>query len=53
VRSSRRVAALIFGEPSYGWKEAVLQVVLAAAGVGAVFMMGGRSQKSGAAHRVA
>jgi hypothetical protein len=47
------VAALIFGEPSYGWKEAVLQVVLAAAGVGAVFMMGGRSQKSGAAHRVA
>ncbi len=47
------LAALIFGEPSYGLKEALLQVILAAVGVGAVAMMGRRSQKSGASHRVA
>ena len=39
------VAALIFGDPSYGWKEAALQVVLAVVGVGAVAVMGSRSRK--------
>jgi hypothetical protein len=33
-------AAYMFGEPSYGWKEIALQVVLAIVGVGAVAVMG-------------
>lgn len=37
------VLALIFGEPSYGWKEPVLQVVLALGGVGVVAFLASRN----------
>lgn len=37
------VLALIFGEPSYGWKEPVLQVALALVGVGVVAFLASRS----------
>jgi hypothetical protein len=37
------VLALIFGEPSYGWKEPILQVALAVVGVGAVAFLAMRS----------
>jgi uncharacterized membrane protein YeaQ/YmgE (transglycosylase-associated protein family) len=44
------VLALIFGEPSYGWKEPILQVVLAVAGVGVVAFLGLRTSASTAAN---
>jgi uncharacterized membrane protein YeaQ/YmgE (transglycosylase-associated protein family) len=44
------VLALIFGEPSYGWKEPILQVVLAVAGVGVVAFLGSRTSASTAAN---
>jgi uncharacterized membrane protein YeaQ/YmgE (transglycosylase-associated protein family) len=39
------VLALIFGEPSYGWKEPILQVVLAVVGVGVVAFLASRSSE--------
>lgn len=43
------VLASLFGDPGYGWKEATLQVVLAAAGAGAVAVIASRSSRSAAA----
>ena len=40
------ILALIFGEPSYGWKEPILQVVLAAVGVGVVAYLGTKQSSS-------
>jgi uncharacterized membrane protein YeaQ/YmgE (transglycosylase-associated protein family) len=36
------VLATLFGDPGYGWKEATLQVVLAAVGAGAVWVLANR-----------
>ncbi len=36
------ILASIFGHPGYGWKEAVLQIVLAAVAVGALVYMAKR-----------
>lgn len=40
--------AIVFSNPGYGWKEAVLQVVLALAGVGVVAMLASRRPASAA-----
>jgi uncharacterized membrane protein YeaQ/YmgE (transglycosylase-associated protein family) len=39
--------AAAFGKPGYGWKEAVLQVVLAVVGVGVVAFMARRPASAG------
>lgn len=43
------ILATVFGTPGYGWKEAALQVVLAAVGVGVVAVMARRAASTDAA----
>lgn len=38
------ILASIFGEPSYGWKEPILQAVLAAVGVAVVAFLANRNE---------
>jgi hypothetical protein len=40
------IIAVVVSKPGYGWKEAVLQVVLALAGVGAAAMMGRKASSA-------
>jgi uncharacterized membrane protein YeaQ/YmgE (transglycosylase-associated protein family) len=42
------ILATVFGTPGYGWKEALLQVVLALAGAGVVAMLGSRRPSAAA-----
>jgi uncharacterized membrane protein YeaQ/YmgE (transglycosylase-associated protein family) len=43
------VLALIFGEPTLGWREITLQCVLAVAGVAVTYFVGGRVSGKAAA----